>query len=166
MRSKYFIYLAIFIGGALLGAFGTQWLPESRQDADQVKVSGTAQLPTPGITQTMLLDTTLREFPGKKVTMFIGDFAPGASTPLHRHPGTELLYVMEGEGNVEQRGRGTILLKPGTVVFSEPDSGSHDFIHQATNTHVKQRMKNLVVLIHDVDGPPALPVGSGPNGVH
>ena len=113
---------------------------------------------TPGISQTVLLNAPLAQFPGKQVLVFTGQFEPGASTPIHRHPGTELLYVLEGEGVMVLRGRESEQLTPGRVVLAEPDPGEDAFIHKAIHLSKTDRMKTLVFVIHDEGTPPALPV--------
>ena len=113
------------------------------------------RMSTPGVTQTILLNTPLSEFPGKRVVMFIGNFEPGASTPKHRHYGTEFLFVLEGEGVIEQPGGTSHELKPGVAVFFEPQPGTNGFIHQAKNLSETDSMKTLVLLIYDSELGPA-----------
>ena len=115
-------------------------------------------LETPGVEQTIILNAPLVEFPGKRILVFIGDFEPGAATPIHRHPGTELLFVLEGEGVIEQRGRDPLSLQAGVIVLSEPDTDDTAFIHQAKNLSDTNRLKTLVLIIHDEGTPPAEPL--------
>ena len=115
-------------------------------------------LETPGVEQTVILNAPLVEFPGKRVLVFIGDFEPGAATPIHRHPGTEFLFVLEGEGVIEQRGRDPLNLRAGVVVLSEPDADDTAFIHQAKNLSDTNRLKTLVLIIHDEGTSPAEPL--------
>lgn len=111
----------------------------------------------PGNTQQVLLEAPLSQFPGKQIRAVIGEFEPDSATPLHRHPGTEILYVLEGEGVMEIKGREPQQLKPGRIVLVEPDPGSDSFTHRAINLSETNRMKNLVLIIHDEGTPPALP---------
>lgn len=115
---------------------------------------------TPGVEQTIILNAPLREFPGKRALMFIGEFEPGASTPIHRHSGTEFLFVLEGEGVVEQPGREAKKLLPGSVTLFESPAGKNTFIHQAKNVNSTKRLKTLVLIIHSEGDPPALPLES------
>jgi quercetin dioxygenase-like cupin family protein len=48
-------------------------------------------------------------------------FSPGARTFWHRHPKGQTLYVMEGVGYVARRGGEIQEIRPGDVVFIEPD---------------------------------------------
>jgi len=113
---------------------------------------------TPGIDQKILIDAPLAQFPGKRILVFTGTFEPGAKTSLHRHPGTELLYVLEGTGTMVLPGRDSETLTPGTMVLVEPRAGESSFTHQAINLSETKRMKTLVIVIHEQGTPPALPV--------
>ncbi len=141
------IVLAV-AGGLAVGIVGTSALYAKQEQT----------LATPGIEQTVILNAPLIEFPGKRALMFVGDFEPGASTPIHRHPGTEILFVLEGEGVIEQRGRDPVNLRAGVVVLSEPDADDTAFVHQARNLSDTSRMKTLVLIIHDEGGPAAEPL--------
>lgn len=111
-----------------------------------------------GVTQEYLLSVPLAQFPGKQITVFIGNFEPGSATPFHRHPGTELLFVLEGQGVMHIAGADSRELRAGTAVLVHPDPGEDSFVHQAVNTDESRPMSNLVVVIHDEGTPPALPV--------
>jgi quercetin dioxygenase-like cupin family protein len=135
--------------GGLLGGFLL---------AVSIRAQTSTPVATPGVAQQVLLNAPLAQFPGKQVTVFTGEFAPGARTPLHRHPATELLFVLEGEGVMNIPGRKSHELTPGRVVLVEPGAGKDSFIHEAVNLSESDRMKTLVIVIHDQGTPPALPL--------
>ena len=112
----------------------------------------------PGVVRHELLTAPLAQFPGKVVTVFIGEFDPRAETPMHRHPGTELFYVLEGKGVMHVEGRESRNLAAGAVVLVEPERGQDAFVHKAVNVSDTQKMKSLVMVIHNEGTPPALPV--------
>ena len=112
----------------------------------------------PGVAQDVLLNAPLAQCPGKVVTVFTGEFEPGAATPFHRHPGTEILFVLEGNGEMHIQGRASQSLTPGRVVMVEPDDGRDAFVHKAANLSTTKKMKTLVMVIHDAGTPPAMPV--------
>ena len=121
-----------------------------------VVVTAQPQSATPGVTQEFLLrNAPLEQFPGKVVTVFTGNFEPGAETPFHRHPATELLFVIEGNGVMHIQGRESRELKEGGVVMVQPDAGQDSFIHQAVNSSATEKMKTLVVVIHNMGTLPA-----------
>ena len=139
-----------FACGLAASAIGSSLLAQQTQQTSGVE--------TPGIEQTYLLNQPLAEFPGKNVVVFIGDFEPGASTPLHQHPGTEFLFVLEGRGMIERPGQEPSILKPGMVVLGEPDPGDEAFTHRASNMSETEGMKTLVLVIHDLGTPAGLPL--------
>ena len=117
-----------------------------------------ARIETPGVEQHLLLNAPLSQFPGKQITVFIGEFQPGAETPSHRHPATEILFVLEGEGVMHIQGRDSRELKQGNALLVQPEAGKASFIHQAVNLSQTEGMKALVIVIHDQGMPPALPL--------
>ena len=123
-----------------------------------LNAQGTEDVPTPGVTQELLVSAGLSQFDGKQMTVFIGQFAPNAATPQHKHPGTELLYVLEGHGEMHISGQDSKVLSPGSAVLVQPEPGQDHFIHQAVNGSQSEPMKTLVIVIHDANTPPALPV--------
>ena len=67
--------------------------------------------------------------PGREVLQARVDFAPGSSFPRHKHPGEEIIYVIEGTLEYELPGKGWVTLTKGDVLFV-PDGG----VHAARNT--------------------------------
>lgn len=61
--------------------------------------------------------------PGWETLQARVDFAPGASFPNHRHPGEEIIYVLEGSIEYEVDGK-PIQLKAGDVLFI-PNGTAH-----------------------------------------
>jgi quercetin dioxygenase-like cupin family protein len=56
-----------------------------------------------GVTVTELMHHALPDAPGHEVALVMVEYAPGASSSPHRHPGSTLAYVLEGsiESQVE-----------------------------------------------------------------
>ena len=52
------------------------------------------------------------------------DFAPRSSFPRHRHPGEEIIYVIEGTIEYELPGKGWVTFNKGDVLFV-PARGVH-----------------------------------------
>jgi quercetin dioxygenase-like cupin family protein len=112
---------------------------------------------TPGLTQENILHAQLVEFPGTEVVAFNGRFVPGATPGRHRHPGTEVLYVIEGEGVLFQDGREPVRLHPGMTVVSEPDVKGGSFVHEVRNLSPSEPLRTYIVLLVDEGEPPVLP---------
>jgi quercetin dioxygenase-like cupin family protein len=75
-----------------------------------------AQLRPAGTTRTDLQRHDL-SIPGREVFQARVDFAPGASFPRHKHPGEEIIYVLEGAIEYDVDGKPPRTLKAGDVLF-------------------------------------------------
>ena len=69
-----------------------------------------------GTTRTDLLRHDL-SVSGREVWQLRVTFAPGASFPRHKHPGEEIIYVLEGTVEYDLDGKPPIALKAGDVLF-------------------------------------------------
>lgn len=61
---------------------------------------------------------------GHEVLQARVDFAPGSSFPRHKHPGEEIIYVIDGTLEYELEGKGWVTLTKGEVLFV-PKGGVH-----------------------------------------
>jgi quercetin dioxygenase-like cupin family protein len=87
--------------------------------------------------------------PGREVVQVRVDIAPGVVAARHRHPGEEIVYVIEGALEYQVEGRQSVTLKPGQVLFIPARA-----IHSAKNvgrgngaelaTYVVEKGKPLV----------------------
>src|SRR5689334_18140499 len=80
-----------------------------------------------GITRTILQQA---DDPGSTkyvAIMGISEIAPGATSGKHRHPGTELAYVLDGSVELQQEGKAPVTVKAGETIRNEAN------IHMATN---------------------------------
>ena len=105
----------------------------------------------PGSTRTDLHRHDL-SIAGREVLQARIDFAPGAAFPAHKHPGEEIIYVLEGSLEYEVEGKPPVTLKAGDVLFIPAGT-----VHAARNvgsdkgselaTYVVEKGKPLVVLV-------------------
>ena len=89
---------------------------------------------------------------GREVIQVRVDLAPGAAFGRHRHPGEELVYVIEGLLEYEVEGRAPVTLRAGEVLFIPAGT-----IHAARNvgtgngaelaTYIVAKGEPLVVLV-------------------
>lgn len=80
-------------------------------------MSLSAQPPRPpGSTRTDLQRHDL-SIPGWEAIQLRVDFAPGASFPAHRHPGEEIIYVLQGTLEYQLEGQAPVTLNAGQVLF-------------------------------------------------
>lgn len=55
--------------------------------------------------------------PGREVVQSKVELDPGVTSVVHRHPGEEIVYVLEGELEYAVEGRAPVTLKSGEVLF-------------------------------------------------
>jgi quercetin dioxygenase-like cupin family protein len=90
--------------------------------------------------------------PGREVIQVRVDLAPGVAFPKHRHPGEEIIYVLEGSLEYEVDGKPPVTLKAGDVLFIPAGT-----VHSAKNvssgngaelaTYIVEKGKPLVELV-------------------
>jgi quercetin dioxygenase-like cupin family protein len=113
--------------------------------------SGMALAQQPGIKRTDLQRHDLG-VAGREVIQVRVDFAPGSAFGKHRHPGEEIVYVIEGLLEYEVEGKPAVTLEAGEVLFIPAGA-----IHAARNvgsvnaaelaTYVVEKGKTLVMLV-------------------
>lgn len=91
--------------------------------------------------------------PGRETIQARIDIAPGAEAPWHRHPGEEVIYVLEGVLEYQLEGKSPVTLKAGDVLFVPAGVA-----HKARNpgaangaelaTYIVEKDKTLVEPVH------------------
>lgn len=89
--------------------------------------------------------------PGRETIQTIVGFPPGALGPRHRHPGEEIIYVLEGSLEYDLDGKPPVTLKAGDTLFIP-----YGTVHSARNvgtghaaelaTYIVEKGKPLVEL--------------------
>lgn len=103
-----------------------------------------------GVTRTDLQRHDL-SIPGHEAIQVRVDFAPGVTAPAHKHPGEEIIYVLEGTLEYTVGGKavtlkaGGVLFIPAGAVHSAKNTGSSNAAELAT--YVVEKGKPLVVLV-------------------
>jgi quercetin dioxygenase-like cupin family protein len=112
----------------------------------------TANPPRPtGSTRTDLQRHDL-SIAGREVLQARVDFEPGASFPAHKHPGEEIIYVIEGTLEYKVEGKPPVTLKAGDVLFV-PAETAHAARNVGRNkgaelaTYVLEKGKPLTVFV-------------------
>jgi quercetin dioxygenase-like cupin family protein len=110
-----------------------------------------AQAQQPEIKRTDLQRHDL-SVPGREVIQTRVELPPGVPFPRHRHPGEEIIYVLEGTLEYQIEGKPPVTLKAGDVFFIPAET-----IHTAKNvgsgpgaelaTYVVEKGKPLVVVV-------------------
>jgi len=110
-----------------------------------------AQAQQPGNRRTDLQRHDL-SVPGREVIQARVEIDPGATSPTHRHPGEEIVYVLEGTLEYRVEGKPPVTLKAGDVLFIPAGT-----VHAAKNvgsgpgaelaTYVAEKGKPLVEVV-------------------
>ena len=86
-----------------------------------------AAAPAPTVTRTVLRQQDLA-VPGYASALVRVDVPVGAREGRHRHPGTLIALVAEGNFTLDYEGKPTLQLKPGDTFFVEPGQ-----VHEGMN---------------------------------
>ena len=105
-----------------------------------------------GVTIDPVLGAKLDETAGKHASMVVVTLAPGAASDPHRHPGSVLVYVLEGE--VESALDDG---EPQTYKAGEGWSEHVGALHRVSRNRTDKPAKLLAVLLHDEGDPLQLP---------
>lgn len=107
--------------------------------------------PVPGLTRTDLQRHDL-SIPGHEVIQNRVDITPDAPPVRHKHPGEEIIYVLEGTLEYSIDGREPATFNPGEVLLVPPET-----VHSVRNigggnaaelaTYIVEKGKPLVVLV-------------------
>lgn len=89
--------------------------------------------------------------PGREAVIANVEITPGGSAGRHTHPGDEISYVLEGEGEILMEGRAPLKIKPGDG-FVVPGGTKHD----AHNTG-SQTLRLVAVYVVEKGKPLATP---------
>jgi quercetin dioxygenase-like cupin family protein len=115
-------------------------------------VPGPAQAQQSGVKRTDLQQHDL-SVPGHEAIQVHVDFEPGAVAPKHKHPGEEIIYVLEGsleyqvgDGPPKTLKAGDVLFIPAGVVHSARNVGNVKGSELAT--YVVEKGKPLVTLVN------------------
>jgi quercetin dioxygenase-like cupin family protein len=90
--------------------------------------------------------------PGREVVQARVDIDPGKAALKHRHPGEEIVYVLEGQMQYQLEGKPPVTLKAGDVLFI-PAGVPHTAKNVGTDnaaelaTYVVEKGKPLVELV-------------------
>lgn len=109
------------------------------------------------VKRTVILKQALEADPTKEVTVFVFELAPGARTGKHYHPGQEFIYVLDGEGRIEEAGKAPVDLRPGMGVYFRSDPAKPTYVHEGINLSQSKPLKLVTTLITEKGQPLAIP---------
>jgi quercetin dioxygenase-like cupin family protein len=96
-----------------------------------ISVDRVAFAQQPSIKRTILQRADDPGNPKYEAVMGVSEIPPGGTSGKHRHPGTELAYVLEGSVELQQEGKPPVTVKAGETIRNEAN------IHMATNKSTK-----------------------------
>ncbi|MDH0301783.1 MULTISPECIES: cupin domain-containing protein [unclassified Pseudomonas] len=98
---------------------------------------------------TVVFDKPLPNVPGKSMRGVIVDYAPGASSPAHRHPKSAFIYatVLEGEVRSSVNGEPAKVYKPGENWYEAPGA----FHGVSANASDSKPARLMAVFVLDSD---------------
>src|SRR5258705_2867988 len=98
--------------------------------------------PSEWFTGTVFIDSVAAPSDGSRLSASSVHFTPGARTAWHTHPKGQTIWVTEGVGLCQCRGRPIEVIRPGDRVFFEP--GEHHW-HGAAPTRFMTHIAMLDV---------------------
>ena len=98
-----------------------------------------------------LLTKQLPEAPGKELEVITVNYAPGAVDAMHRHDAHAVVYVLEGEVEMQVRGGTLQRLGPGQVFYESPED-----VHTVSRNASKTKPAKFVVFFIKNEGAPIL----------
>ena len=98
-----------------------------------------------------LFKKRLPEAPGKEIEVVTVDYGPGAVDAIHRHHAHAVVYVIDGEVEMQVRGGTLRRLGPGQVFYESPDD-----VHTVSRNASKTKPAKFVVFFVKNEGAPIL----------
>lgn len=89
----------------------------------------------------------LPEMPGKEIEVITVDYAPGAVDAVHRHDAHAVVYVLEGEIEMQVRGGALRRLGPGQIFYESPED-----VHTVSRNPSRTKPAKFVVFFIKNEG--------------
>jgi len=102
---------------------------------------------------TPLMTKDLTGIAGKEASMLTVEYAPGASSAVHRHNAHTFVYVLQGSVVMQVKGGQEVTLGPGQTFYESPED-IHSVSRNASST---KPAKFLVFFVKDKGAPPTVP---------
>ncbi|HEY6262814.1 MAG TPA: cupin domain-containing protein [Nitrospiraceae bacterium] len=103
---------------------------------------------------TPLMSEVLTDISGKEGLMITVEYAPGGSSPIHRHNAHAFVYVLEGSVVMQVQNGKQVTLTAGQTWHEGPND-----IHAVSrNASTTDQAKFLVVLVKEKGAPVVVPV--------
>lgn len=94
---------------------------------------------------TQLMTHKLARMDGQEGTLVLVEYAPGASSPEHRHNAYVFVYVLEGRLVMQLKGGEEVIIGPGQTFFESPQD-----VHAVSrNASITAPARFLAFLVKD-----------------
>ena len=101
-----------------------------------------------------LFERALPDLPGREMTLVEVVLPPGGASPAHRHNAHVLVYVLEGQVEMQVKGQPLQLLGPGQTFYEKPS----DIHSVGRNPSTSQTARFLAWFIKEKGAPRTVPV--------
>jgi quercetin dioxygenase-like cupin family protein len=108
-----------------------------------------AAAPRDSAAVTQLFQKDLAGIPGKEVVLARVEYVPGGASAPHRHDANVLVYVLEGELEMQVEGQPPVRLGPGQTFYESPD----DVHLKSANASAVAPARFLAFVVKDKDRP-------------
>lgn len=98
-----------------------------------------------------LFTRQLPDLPGKEIEVITVNYAPGAESTVHRHDAHTVVYVLDGDVEMQVRGGALQRLGPGQVFYESPTD-----VHIVSRNASKTKPARFVVFFIKNEGAPIL----------
>jgi quercetin dioxygenase-like cupin family protein len=102
---------------------------------------------------TPLTAKDLEGLPGKEGSLFLVEYPPGGSDPIHRHNASVFVYVLEGSVVMQVKGGQEVTLNKGQTFFESPE----DIHSVGRNASKTEPAKFLAFFVKDKGAPVVFP---------
>ena len=102
---------------------------------------------------TPLTSKDLQGLPGKEGSLFLVEYPPGGSDPVHRHNASVFVYVLEGGVVMQVKGGQEVTLNKGQTFFESPE----DIHVVGRNASQTEPAKFLAFFVKDKGAPVVFP---------
>jgi quercetin dioxygenase-like cupin family protein len=99
--------------------------------------------------------------PGREIEVISVNYAPEAADEIHRHDAHAVVYVLEGEVEMQVRGGALQRLGPGQIFYESPED-----IHTVNRNASKTKPAKCVVFFVKNEGAPILSPVTSFGGAH
>jgi quercetin dioxygenase-like cupin family protein len=112
-------------------------------------IAAGTEKPLPPEVVEQLMDKDLLGAPNKEILTLTVEYPPGVASPPHRHDAQVIVYVLQGEITMQNRGSPAVTLRQGQTFYESPT----DVHVVSANASKTAPAKILVFIVKDKNAP-------------